>query len=295
MNGLLNILKPPGMTSHDVVTYVRNLLGTKVGHTGTLDPGAAGVLVITLGNATKFTEYLMNHKKKYRAEIKLGYKTDTQDKFGKIISKAEIRDISMNKIEIVLNRYIGEILQKPPQYSAIKYKGKKLYELARKGEYIDIPPRKVTIYSVKLVEYMPPDRLLFDVECSKGTYIRTLCNDIGEDLGCFGYMSFLLRTQVGPFNIFDSITLEELSTFFEQGILAKKIYPVDYAFLSLPKVYLDYSEYESLRKFGSIKLTNYIHNNLVAIYLKNGYFVGLGEFIGNENLKIVKKWHMEEN
>lgn len=214
-NGVVNVLKPPGMTSHDVVNVIRKVFNTKkVGHTGTLDPAAAGVLPICVGRATKIAQYITGADKEYRAEITFGITTDTQDAEGVIINNINASHINEQSFIDILKGYEGIINQIPPMASAVKIKGKKLYELQRSGKQVERPARKVEIYSTNLVWATgwgtSQPRAIFDVSCSKGTYIRTLCHDIGEKLGVGAHMSFLLRTAVGEFRVNESLTLEEL-------------------------------------------------------------------------------------
>ena len=209
-NGVINIYKPAGITSHGVVSRVRRILGMKkVGHTGTLDPDADGVLPICVGKGTKLSEMLMNKDKTYVAVVKLGVATDTQDSSGNIL---EIREVTADKEAIldVIMGFVGQIEQVPPMYSAIKIGGRKLYELARQGLEVERKARNVTIYSID-VNNISNDSVTITVDCSKGTYIRTLCHDIGEKLGCGAHMEKLTRTRAGKFDIKDSVTLEELS------------------------------------------------------------------------------------
>lgn len=196
MNGILVIDKPAGYTSHDIVSKIRKELNIKkVGHTGTLDPLATGVLPILLGNGTKLSKYLINHDKEYIATIKLGEKTDTGDIEGEIIEQKEVKKNSENELIKILETCKGKQEQIPPMYSAIKINGKKLYEYARNGEKVEVPPRKIEIYDIKLLEYNEIN-LKFKVSCSKGTYIRSLCEEIAEKLGTVGTMSALQRTKV---------------------------------------------------------------------------------------------------
>lgn len=209
MNGIINIYKPKGMTSHDVVYRVRKIMGIKkVGHTGTLDPDADGVLPICIGKGTKLSDMLTFSDKSYRAVFRLGISTDTQDMTGNIVSE---KDVLVNEIEIkeAINSFIGEYDQLPPMYSAVKVGGKKLYELARKGIETERKTRKVNIYNIKIICVEDND-ITIDVDCSKGTYIRTLCSDIGDKLGCGASVVSLTRTKSGIFEIKNSITLETL-------------------------------------------------------------------------------------
>lgn len=209
-DGFINVLKPPGMTSHDVVSYIRRIYGEKkVGHTGTLDPGAAGVLPVAVGKATRLIEYIADADKSYRVELTFGYETDSGDDAGSLVRAEPVVMPDHKLIEHTLKGFAGENLQIPPMHSAIKVNGKKLYDMARKGITIDVPPRKVQIYGVFLLLVKAPS-LLFDVNCSKGTYIRSLCADIGKVLRLPCTMSFLVRTRSGGFSLSDSATLEEI-------------------------------------------------------------------------------------
>ena len=189
MDGLILINKQKGFTSHDVVNVIRKKLNTKkVGHTGTLDPNATGVLPILIGKGTKISKYLMEHDKTYIATLKLGEKTDTGDSEGQVIEEKSIpKDLRKEDINDVLQSFLGKQKQLPPMYSAIKINGKKLYEYAREGKEVKIEPRNIEIYKIELLEYQN-NKIKFEVECSKGTYIRTLCEDISQKLGTVGYM-----------------------------------------------------------------------------------------------------------
>ncbi len=209
MDGFLNVDKPQGMTSHDVVDEIRRLvLGERVGHTGTLDPEATGVLPIAIGKATKIIQFL-EEGKGYRATMRLGITTDTQDITGKIIAKNEKINVLEKRIKEVLKNFLGKIEQIPPMVSAVKVKGERLYKLARKGKEVERPKREVKIYNLNLLEYKPPD-IIFEINCSRGTYIRTLCHDMGKALGCGACLKNLVRTKSGIFTLKESHTLEEL-------------------------------------------------------------------------------------
>lgn len=223
MDGFLNVLKPPGMSSHDVVGTVRRILRLKrVGHGGTLDPAAAGVLPIAVGRATRLAEYLASSTKSYRAEILLGRATDSGDALGRITEEwSDVPMPSEMKIREVLKGFLGKISQRPPAFSAIKVKGQKACDMARKEIPVNVPPRQVEIYSMELLSVREEEKkFLLDVECSKGTYIRSLCMDIGARLGVPAVLSFLLRTRTGDFRLTDSCTLEELETMGEVALLA---------------------------------------------------------------------------
>lgn len=247
-DGLFNVLKPPGMTSHDVVNVLRRLTGLRrVGHAGTLDPGAAGVLVVCTGHATRFVRHLQEGEKRYRAEMVLGVETDTQDASGRTTAVAEPFEIPWSEVDAALASFIGTITQKPPMTSAVHYQGRRLYELAREGvEVEDRPSRTVEIYDLRIVSVWPPDspaatlgaRVLFDVTCSSGTYVRTLCADAGARLGCGAHLGFLVRTGVGPLRIEESVTLEELEEARAQRRLSEYMLPVDAALEHFPPVRL---------------------------------------------------------
>ncbi len=239
VDGILNINKATGMTSHDVVAKVRRLLKQKrVGHTGTLDPLARGVLPICVGQATRVAEYLSESGKAYLAEIVFGAVTDTYDAEGTIIRTADASQLTLAQIEAALPHFLGEQMQLPPRYSAIKLKGQPAYRLARAGEEVALEPRPVTIHRLDIHSWQPP-RLTLAVECSKGTYIRSLAYDLGERLGCGAYLAALTRTRSGPFTLSDSITIEQLAEAIENGNLAAYLHPIDSALQHLPALYLD--------------------------------------------------------
>jgi tRNA pseudouridine55 synthase len=239
VDGILNINKAVGMTSHDVVAKVRRLLKQKrVGHTGTLDPLASGVLPICVGQATRVAEYLSESGKAYLAGIVFGVVTDTCDAEGSVIRTADASQLTLAQIEAALPHFLGEQMQVPPRYSAIKLKGQPAYRLARAGEEVVLEPRPVTIHHLDIQAWQPP-RLTLAVECSKGTYIRSLAYDLGERLGCGAYLASLTRTRSGPFTLSESITLEQLAEAIENGNLAAYLHPIDSALQQYPALYLD--------------------------------------------------------
>jgi tRNA pseudouridine55 synthase len=224
IHGVLNVLKPPGMTSHDAVSFVRRTLGTKrVGHTGTLDPAAAGVLPICIGQATRLVEYLQGGTKEYIAEATFGFETDTCDAVGKTVSEGDARNVNLERLRGVLDNFRGNITQTPPLHSAIKVGGKKLYELARAGETeVEIPTREVVISKLvvtRFVEDATRPRAMLHIECSGGTYIRSLVRDIGRVLGCGATMTFLVRTRSGAFSIGEASTLEAIAQDSSKAII----------------------------------------------------------------------------
>lgn len=229
MNGIIIVNKPEGWTSFDVVAKIRNLTGTvKVGHSGTLDPIATGVLPIFLGKATKSIQYFLNGDKGYAAEMILGEKTDTGDITGKPqtsnlqLQNGEQIAISREQIEAAMKKYEGEILQTPPMYSAVKHKGERLYKLARKGIEVKREPRKVKIYELRVTGYELP-RVAFKMTCSKGTYVRQLVMDVGDDLGCGATLSKIARTYSHPFHLSQALDLETIVTMAKAGVLASVV------------------------------------------------------------------------
>lgn len=255
MDGLLNILKPPGMTSHDVVGYIRRLAGIKkVGHTGTLDPGAAGVLLVCCGRATRLVEYL-DHDKQYRAEITFGAASSTGDSFGELRETGIPAGFSRDLVIGILPFFTGAVSQVPPMTSAVRHRGKKLYALSRQGVVVDRRPRTVKIYSLEMIKWYgcaERPRALLDIRCSAGTYIRTLCHDIGERLGCGAYMSFLLRTGVGGFLINGAYTLEELKDLAQRGRLPEALVSMEDALSFFPAVEISEGAVDSVRSGSTL-------------------------------------------
>jgi tRNA pseudouridine55 synthase len=238
MNGILNIFKPKGISSYQVVREVRSILNVpKAGHTGTLDPSASGVLLICIGQATKIAEFLLGMRKHYQGDMILGVSTDSQDSEGKIIQKRKVEaDIDEKRVKEIFKKYEGTISQTPPMFSAAHYKGKRLYHLARKGIEVKRNPKKVKIYQLNLINFNQKVNPIveFEVICSKGTYIRTLCNDIGDELGCGAHLSNLVRKKVGNFSIEDSLNLEELKK--EKALGERYLISIDSALEELNKI-----------------------------------------------------------
>ena len=223
MDGFINVLKPTGLSSHDVVDIVRRIFKQKrVGHAGTLDPAAAGILPVALGRAARLVEYMEGADKSYRAEIAFGYATDTGDVYGEVIESIPCPALPLEEeLRRVMGQFVGEIEQTPPAYSAIKVGGQRAYDLVRQGAAVEIPTRTVRIDRLELVHADAAHaRILVDVDCAKGTYIRSLCTDIGAALGLPATMRFLLRTRVGGFVLADSYTLEELAEVRETALCA---------------------------------------------------------------------------
>ena len=278
MNGILIINKEKGCTSHDIVYKVKKIFNEKVGHTGTLDPLAEGVLPILIGKGTLCSKYLINHDKKYIVNLALGQKTETADLEGKIIEEKNIPDKSLtqSKIEKVLKSFIGKQQQMPPIYSAIKVNGKKLYEYARKGQNVEIKPREIEIYDIKLMNIdAQKKQIQFEVFCGKGTYIRSLCEDIAEKLETVGYMESLKRIQVGDFKIEDSSKIQELEENKEDTkYLESKIISVEEIFKNKEKIKLDDKKMQLF--LNGVKITQNQENDIYRIYDKNEKFIGIG-------------------
>ncbi|SER60783.1 tRNA pseudouridine(55) synthase TruB [Lachnobacterium bovis] len=235
INGIINVYKEKGFTSFDVVAKMRGIFHQKkIGHTGTLDPDAEGVLPVCLGKATKVCDLLTDTDKEYRAVLLLGQETDTQDVSGKIINKKTV-DVDEAQVKETINSFVGEYAQIPPMYSALKVNGQKLVDLARKGIEVERKPRNVFINDIK-IEKIDLPRVTMVVGCSKGTYIRTLCKDIGDKLGCFGCMESLVRTQAAGFRLEDAIKLSDVETIVSRNEIAKYIKPIDHVLCDFPKV-----------------------------------------------------------
>jgi tRNA pseudouridine55 synthase len=234
LSGILNIDKPPGMTSHDVVDVVRRVTGQrKVGHAGTLDPMATGVLLVCLGQATRVAEYLMAGQKRYRATIVFGATTDTYDAEGEITGTGGRTDFSRDEIEVALTRFVGPIEQVPPMYSALKKQGQPLYKLAREGKSVEREPRPVKIDGIELLDWTPAS-LVLEVTCSPGTYIRSLAHDLGQELGSGAYLATLVRLGSGQFTLQEAVSLDRLEEAFQHGQEERYLLPLDEAFLGWP-------------------------------------------------------------
>lgn len=237
MNGIINVYKEAGFTSHDVVAKLRGIAKQKkIGHTGTLDPDAEGVLPVCLGNATKLCGLLSEKEKTYKAVLLLGQTTDTQDVSGKVLSVSEVK-AEENEVQKTIESFLGDYDQIPPMYSALKVGGKKLYELAREGKEVERSARRVRILDIT-IEWIRLPEVCFTVTCSSGTYIRTLCQDIGEKLGCGGCMKSLLRTRVDRFKLEDSLKLSQLEALMREGRLEEALLSVDRVFENCPAVFM---------------------------------------------------------
>lgn len=286
MNGIILIDKPQDWTSHDVVGKLRGILHERrIGHSGTLDPLATGLLVVFVGRATRAVEFAEADSKEYIAGLRLGITTDTQDITGNILSECSVLP-NTDELHAALERFTGDVQQIPPMYSAIKIGGKKLYELARKGETVERKPRNVKIHKLVLTGSESGDYIL-DVVCSKGTYIRTLCNDIGEALGCGACMSSLRRVKAGVFSIEDAYTIDEIQALADEGQLSTAIIPVDRLFDEYPALKVNSAGEKKLRNGNIIKCAS--GNGTFRVYSESGEFLLLGE-VKDGSLRTIKNF-----
>lgn len=294
--GIVVVNKPAGMTSHDVVNIMRRTYGTRrVGHAGTLDPMATGVLIVLVGRAAKVSEYIMSGKKRYTATLRLGIETDTEDIAGTVVAEHKGELPSFEEVLNACRTFAGEYMQTPPMYSALKRGGQKLVDLARRGVEVERTPRPVYIYSIDAACTERPDEYKIDVSCSSGTYVRTLCADIGRRLGCGGCMSSLCRTEVRGFNISDAKTLDEIA-----GNPAVSLIPVEKAFSSLPRVSVSPDAERKIRNGVALGVSSsgvsidvskavLCENNsksgdgeLVCLFNDKGVFFALGKIYGDK-------------
>lgn len=278
MTGIIPLKKGENITSFFAVNKVRRIIGEKkCGHTGTLDPNATGVLPIAMGGATRFIELLPTHKKAYKATFKIGFCTDTLDIWG-IVTDTYDKKVSFEEIEKATAEFKGEIMQLPPMYSAIKRDGVRLYELARQGIEVERTPRKCEIYEIS-VEKTENGEISLYCECSAGTYIRTLINDIGEKLGCGATMTSLCRTFACGIEISECFTLEELTELKENGEIEKAVIPLEKLLLEYPEIHVSENQAKRFSNGGSLmreRLRNLGENGIYRVY-GNGEFLGLGE------------------
>ena len=295
-SGIINVYKEKGFTSFDVVAKLRGILKTKkIGHTGTLDPDAEGVLPVCIGRATKVCDILTDKDKVYEAVMLLGVETDTQDTTGEILKELPVEESESVVKEAILS-FVGEYAQIPPMYSALKVNGKKLYELAREGKTVERKARNVQIYSIEILEMDLP-RVRMSVHCSKGTYIRTLCHDIGQKLGCGGCMEKLLRTKAGIFELADTLKLAEINALAKEGLVEEKIISVDELFEDHRKVWTK-QEYDVVVHNGNRVKMKMFQEKLpenterLRVYDSKGEFIGVYEFCSERgDFKPVKMFY----
>mgnify|MGYP002625143372 FL=1 len=299
INGIVNIYKEKGYTSHDVVAVLRKVVGQKkIGHTGTLDPDATGVLPVCLGRATKVCELLTDHDKTYEALLLLGKTTDTQDISGEVLEEKDPAHLTEEEVRSCIESFIGEYDQVPPMYSALKVNGKKLYELAREGKTVERKSRKVQIHGIRILEMDLP-HVRMEVDCSKGTYIRTLCHDIGEKLQVGGCMEELERTKVGRFLKEDAVTLDEVRQKMEQGEGAELFTPLDQIFAELPavtvtdaKAWMSYNGNDLPERF-LLEKEEWTDGQEVRVYDSRKNFIGLYQYRAPKKLFHIKKMFLD--
>lgn len=299
INGIVNIYKEKGYTSHDVVAVLRKVVGQKkIGHTGTLDPDATGVLPVCLGRATKVCELLTDHDKTYEALLLLGKTTDTQDISGEVLEERDPGNLTEEEVRSCIESFIGEYDQIPPMYSALKVNGKKLYELAREGKTVERKSRRVQIHGIRILEMNLP-HVRMKVDCSKGTYIRTLCHDIGEKLQVGGCMEELERTKVGRFLKEDAVTLDEVRQKMEQGEGAELFTPLDQIFAELPavtvtdaKAWMSYNGNDLPERF-LLEKEEWTDGQEVRVYDSRKNFIGLYQYRAPKKLFHIKKMFLD--
>lgn len=296
MTGIILLDKPNNMTSFSAVNRVRRLLSVKkAGHTGTLDPMATGVLPIALSNCTRFIDLLPVHDKGYIAKARLGVTTDTLDSTGTVLSESEV-NVTREQLESVLEKYTGEIEQIPPMYSAISKDGKRLYELARQGIEIEREARKITIYSLSLGSF-DGDCFSISVECSAGTYIRSLIDDIGKDIGCGAIMTDLRRTSANGFSINNCVTLEELERAVNDGTADKYITPIEKCFATYSEIVVTEGQAKRFSNGGELsrdRLKDNISDGIYRVYSPDRLFLGLGEIEKDGEVLKVRRVYVRE-
>ena len=301
IHGMLNIYKEKGYTSHDVVAKLRGIVGQKkIGHTGTLDPDAVGVLPVCLGKATKLCDMLTDKNKTYETVMLLGRVTDTQDVSGKILKEEDTSGLDEVTVRNAIYSFLGDYMQIPPMYSALKVNGKKLYELAREGVEVERKARPVKILDIQIKEMNLP-KVRMSVTCSKGTYIRTLCHDIGELLGCGACMEELIRTKVSRFDIKDALTLEQVSVLKQEERIGEILIPIDEMFSEYEAVTLK-EEFMSFVYNGNVffpkHLNQYIEltdGKMVRVYDGEGNFIAIYKFIKDKYLFKIEKMFFDKN
>lgn len=289
MDGVIVINKPWGKTSHDMVYFIRKTTGIKkVGHTGTLDPAATGVLPICIGKATKAADMLTASDKAYRAELVLGMTTDTLDAEGEVLTEQPCAYVTKQMLEDTIKKFIGEVYQIPPMFSAIKKDGKKLYELAREGKTVEREKRRVFIHNIELLSFdSERGTAEIAVDCSKGTYIRTLCEDIGMSLGCGAYTNRLVRTKSGRFSLEESYTVEQITDMAVTGDLEKHIIPVSELFCEYDKVTVSERQAQLVKNGVRIRKSGLSDGNLYRVFSQSGQFLALSEY--KDGVLILKK------
>ena len=286
MNGILLIDKQPDWTSNDVVAKLKGILHQRrIGHSGTLDPMATGLLVVFVGRATRAVEFAEGHDKSYIAGLRLGITTDTQDITGRVLEAKDVT-VTREELEQALVGFRGEIQQIPPMYSAIKHKGQRLYDIARKGGEVERRPRSITIHDLRVIDGQEGDWLL-DVRCSKGTYVRTLCHDLGRALGCGGCMSSLRRVEAGQFSVDQAVTLSQVQQMADAGRMEELLLPVDSLFQVYPRCTASDSQEKKIRCGNQVKTG--LAGGDYRVYTESGEFLMLGR-VEDGIMKTVKSF-----
>jgi len=293
MDGILNINKPPGRTSFSVVALVRKLSRERrVGYAGTLDANAGGVLPVCLGRGTRVIEFIIDTSKAYRARIRLGIATDTYDATGKIVQKGDTSGISREQLESALDTFCGSIVQTPPMYSALKYKGQRLYKLARAGITVERKSRPAMVYRIELVDFEPPLATI-EVECARGTYIRSLAQDLGKLLGCGAHLEHLLRIRCGPFDIGDAVYLTRLEDAFGDNSWQKLVYPIDTVLKHWSSVVVGEEQERVIKNGGGVVIEDGMNGdngeNRCRAYNRDGCFIAILHFDTEK-----KQWQPEK-
>lgn len=297
MDGIVNVNKAYGVSSHGAVQTVRRLLShIKAGHSGTLDPMATGVLPVCLGKGTRVVEYMIELPKVYHAAVVLGKTTDTEDATGTILETKAVPILERSQVEEILSSFTGRIEQLPPLYSAVKYKGKPLYHWTRLGEEVPRKVRTALIYSIRVSEFNlnQEPQLVFDVECSRGTYIRTLAADLGKKIGCGAHLSGLARLAVGPYKLENAYTIEELADLANSGCIETAIQPIDSALIQLPQLALNSNQVEALGQgklidFDQFEDLQQIKADVpIRVYDQQGVFKAIACIINKDNIRVLK-------
>jgi len=290
MDGILNIDKPQGITSYRVVAVVKRLSGERrVGHAGTLDPLATGVLPVGIGQATRMVEFLADASKTYRAGIELGLTTDTYDASGQVVQRGEPSGINRGQVEAALVPFRGAIHQTPPMYSAVRHRGKKLYQLARAGITVERKSRPAKIHRLDIIDFQPP-LITVEVECGKGTYIRSLAHDLGQVLGCGAILKSLVRLRYGPFDIQDAVSISRLEDAFDSGYWEHFLHPMDCVLSAWPAVVVDEATEQVIRNGLPVALSlESPDDRRCRTYTADGHFLGVLRF-GKET----GRWHPEK-
>lgn len=281
MDGILNLNKPIGPTSFDVVRLVKRLTDTKrVGHGGTLDPLASGVLPILIGQATRVSEFFLHGSKAYRATVRLGVSTDTYDAEGRVVKEGDVAAIKKRDLVRVLQSFEGRVSQRPPAFSALKRDGERLYKLAREGRPVEVEARVVEVYRIELVDWSRPTAII-EIECGHGTYVRSIAHDLGEKLGCGGHLVGLIRTRTGPFQVDDALTIDALHDAFHGGYLEDSLFSVDAPLVGLPAAIVDGELQEAIAHGKAVPVNGSPHlapDTLCRAFNERGEFIALMRF-----------------